>query len=212
MTSPLKLPMRGATDLRGIMSSFLQDNLPATLDVYRAAYPDLTVHTLPDPKEYGIYDPISAKDYPAVGIIVNNDHDHVRTETDTIADQNEYWTVYQVRLFVLALTPKVPDPQTGKAAWTIPEYDTAIRCCEDLTAAIQALLLSTPTLGDSRVRMEETTLQTDYVAPQQTSTQNKIWIGNSMLSMEIQLQQFSLPFALGTPGLPLNINTEIGPL
>lgn len=186
--------MRGPTKLRGYISEFLEHDLPPVLDVARQQW-GLDEYTLPDPKKYDVADPtmVGNDEYPAIGCVIRNDANHVRSSWDVHAEQI-YSPNYTVAIFVVVRTP-----QDAEGNWITPEKTEVIRLRDDLTRMVQHILLQTPgMLRPEEVRMEETSMKTDFLEPYLANTQSKRLIAASVITVDFVFTESTVNTAIGT--------------
>lgn len=178
----MNVPARGGTQLRKVISDFLTTAMPPLIDVCRTQW-NLADWQLPHPSKYDAIDPgmVANNDYPAIGTVMLNDRDHIRQGFDLHAQQ-VYSPVYTVRSFVVARTPFDPDTQK----WEQDYKETAVRLRDDLTRIFQQVILQTPSLGTSKqARVDEGSMQTDYLEPWLAKTQSARWLAAATISFEV---------------------------
>jgi hypothetical protein len=178
MVYPQQLLMRGVTNLRGYVATFLEAQLPLYLAAARAQW-NLEDHRLPTPLKYDSYDPMSSKDFPVVGMYVNRTGNWRRVGINPYAEE-QYTGVYAVRLFIWCRTPRQEDEK-----WVEPEYDEALRVRDDELALLRTCLMRNPSLGSNGAcRMEEGSLSEDYLEPILGSGGSH-WLAGGILSFDV---------------------------
>lgn len=203
MTTPL---MRGPTKLRAYISEFLESAFPDILSIAWDQW-DLDQYTLPVPKMYNAIDPglVGNDEFPAIGVLVLNDRNHIRQDWDLQAQQT-YAVIYSVRIFVAARTP-----QTADGKWESDAKGSSIRVRDDLTRLLQHVLLQTPSMGrPAELRMEETSMQTDFLEPFLTNTQAKRWVSASVVTMDVAFTESTVTTKIGTANtFIVNVDKEM---
>lgn len=203
----MNVPARGGTALRAHIGAFLAQAMPPLIDAARTAWA-MSEYQLPYPKMYDAIDPsmVGNDSYPALGAVLLNDRNHIREDWDIHAQQ-VYSPVYSIRLFVSARTPL-----TEAEIWEEPQKASAVRVRDDLTRLIQQALLQTPSLGrPSELKLDEASLQTDYLEPVLTRSQGGRWVASSMVSVEIAFTESTYAPAIGTANTTLITAQPLNP-
>lgn len=185
--------MRGFERIRQIVSTYLQVAMPYYIDVMRLDW-ELDQYQLPYIASVDVYDPplMTNNQYPGIAMFASNDSGHNRTDYNADGSQ-QYISKWSVRILLMARSPLGPDGST----WLQPEKQNAVRVCSDLTRAMHAALLQTPSCGRPDVlRQEEGSLTTDYLEPTMPNTQSKRWVAASVTNVDFWLTEdtYALPY------------------
>lgn len=185
--------MRGGTKLRTYISEFLEEQFPDVLDIARDQW-GLDQYSLPTPAKYDTTDPtqVGNDEYPFMGVMMLNDRGHIRDSWDYQAEQ-VYSPVYSVRILTV-----VRSPSTADGKWESDPKQSAMRVRDDLTRLLQHILLQTPSLGrPNELRLEESSLSTDYTLPILANTQSKRWICESMITVDVSFTESTVTTKIG---------------
>src|SRR5689334_14977081 len=116
----------GAYELRKDIMDFLRDRLPKYIELIRLQHPEFDESTLPSPKYFDAYDPMTAKDYPAIGAYVNGSSDYSLDDDISFTGGQTFTAVYDVTIFVATRTAFLGTDDAGVQVWQTPERDSAM--------------------------------------------------------------------------------------
>lgn len=197
------LLMTGPDELQTAIGTFLEANLPPLIDVARAQLNITDEWMLPYPVSYAVDDPYMTSNefYPAVGLVIVNDNDNIRTDTSD-AMESEYWVRYSCRFPIVCLSPRDDNGDLTEQ----PRQD-AIKIMKRLTACFKALVLDRPSFGDTQnVELIESSMTTDYIEAFQVKSESSVWLSQSIISVDIKFRQWTYNPPYGTPGNNNQVN------
>jgi hypothetical protein len=198
--------MRGGTKLRAYISEFLSAQFPILLPTAWDQW-NLDQYSLPEPVKYDVIDPtqVGNDEYPFLGVLIVNDRGHNRDSWDYQAEQ-VYTPVFSVRILLVVRTPLMSD---GK--WETDTKGSAVRVRDDLTRLLQHILLQTPSMGrPGEIRLEESSITTDYTLPFLPNTQSKRWVCESMLTMDVSFTESTVTTKIGTANtIAVSVDKEV---
>lgn len=147
--------LRGATEVRRVVATYLQNTVPQIVTQARADW-GLTDIQLPMPVKYDAYEPYALGQWPLIGVAVAQAAGFDKIDFNPDAS-HRYLTKYQVRVFTWVRTPVDEDEVPIE-----PEYSEAIRVRDDLSACVRAALLRTGDFDQDGAGWDESTLSEDY--------------------------------------------------
>ena len=177
--------MRGPSNIRKIIATHLQAQVPGAIDILITQNTDLNHALLPYPKMYDAIDPLDTSEYPTFGAFV------------TGADRFEYTTVeptgaieldpiYEVTIFVTAKTALLKTDAAGLPVYEQPYRSSSIRMRDDLMAVLTNVILNYPSLGTAGTKYR-TKVNTDTVrwALPEPIQDNGLWICSGLMNLSI---------------------------
>jgi hypothetical protein len=141
--------MRGVTRLRDTLALYLSATVPPAIDYLRTQY-GLSDKMLPYPAKYNTSDPTEAEVWPYVGSYVTGADQFNRTGNVEPSGAIEYEKTYELTIFVAVKTALLGQDASGIDVYEQPTYDSALRQRDDLMAAIEQAIFSSPSLGTAR--------------------------------------------------------------
>lgn len=174
--------MRGVTHVRQCIETHLSTKVPELLIVAREQW-GLDQYTLPDPKKYNSYDPLTATEYPSIGSWASRTSGWQMQNLNNRGEE-EYSAIYAVRLALWVRTPKTSDD-----VWIGPVYDTCLRVRDDMTAVVRSCILHSVSLGFPGVcRVRSETLSEDYLDAIKGSDGSH-WFAGTLFSFDMQMNE-----------------------
>ena len=185
MTNPVPL-MRGATHVRDVVISYLENTLPSLLQTARNDW-GLTANFLPDPFEYSRTEAFEmGNDSPIISCNVANMDGLYRQEIDPDNALIKYSMKYSVQLFLWIRTP-VDEVGQNITGTTDSKYDSTVQLRDDYAALIRNALLLSPSLGSPDALMDESTLTENY--SDTTGQGNGSWISSVRFNFDLKLDE-----------------------
>lgn len=187
--------MRGLTEVRAMVSAFLEAQVPLLIDVLRVQR-GIEDWELPYPVRYNAYEInlVANDEYPCIGLQFVNDRTNARVDyTDSM--QQEYWMTCQTQLFCVVRTPLDDNEQ-----FPLEHKEAALQLRDDMTTVLKSLILQVPHFGypnDLRMNAEES-FSTDYLEPQLARPQSGRSLVASVINFELQVRQFTYELEYGT--------------
>lgn len=147
--------MRGATFVRAQIASYMEQQLPGQIALYREVY-GLDEYQLPVPVKYDAYEPYALDRFPLMGVVIDNASSFALSEQHPHG-MRFYRPNYSVQLFTWVRTPT----DSTEKNYT-PEYDQTARLRDDMAAVVRAVLLHTASFGNEKLFWNESSLQERY--------------------------------------------------
>lgn len=186
---------RGATTLRGWISSYLQATMPTLVAKARVDW-SLEDWQLPLPLKYDMYDmdTVGANMYPAIGADFANETNNVRTDF-TEAAEPEYWRNYSGNVYVWTATPREPAnplavPEPTPERLEEPYRETCMRVRDDLAELVRQALLVKPSLGQGpdTCWLEESAVNTTKQTAVRADRNRPDWIAGAIISVVYRMK------------------------
>lgn len=183
--------MRGSTDVRAQIETFLSGNMPPYIIAARSEW-QLEDWQLPTPARFDAYDPLETSVWPTVGSLVSKTSGWTM---DGIVDGAEHYSAtYQVEVFLWVKTPERPEDNYREGN----DYEQTLRLRDDEIALLRTCLLAKPSLGsDGKMYMVEGTLNEDYSAAVKLSQEAPYWVAGGTLSFAMKVSESNVDVPLG---------------
>ena len=190
----------GAYELRRNIIAFLADRMPKYIELVRLQYPQFDERTLPSPVFFDAYDPLTAKDYPAIGAYINGSDDYLLDEDISFTGGIEFTAKYDVTIFVATRTAFLGTDDAGVQVWESPERDSAMRQRDIYTASLKSVLFNEPSMGTTLKDIGRLKIQLDTyedVAPEPMAVNSGRYVATGIATMNIDRTEGTSPVILG---------------
>lgn len=202
--------MRGNSDIRLKLESFLKEQVPYYLDIMRSQNPELTTKTLPNPLAYNAVDPNEVLSYPTVGVYITGASNFTR-EAVWPSSAIRYRPDFDVVIFVATKTATLGTDEDGVIVKEKPYALSAMRQRDDILSAVVASLVNKPSLGTADdcygMRFNEDTIEVSTPPPAKAgNNSNPDYICSGTITATISAAQDTV---LPTIGIAEDINVII---